>query len=388
MSGVAVWVSLTLVLGWVPGAATGPALAQETERDQLSAARERLAAIGERLKAAEEQEADAERELADADATLREVEAIVNEVTASVERQRAAVGDAERRLAEVERESRELEEAFGDRIARLYKQGPELSFELLLSSSDADQAIARTVLLERLTEGDQVDLERLSAARVVVASERRRLAVEQRELEQRLLEQQAVLAEAEELRADRALAAADARSRKQRLADEHDDLETEEARLEKLVRQRQEEERQRRTAANQTGTGQGSGPTAGASGYAWPLCAPVTSGYGPRWGRMHRGVDQGASTGTAIGAAKAGRVIFAGWQGGYGNLTLVDHGDAVTAYAHQSSFAVREGAQVSRGQTIGYVGSTGNSTGPHLHLEVRVNGTAVNPRQYLPGSPC
>jgi murein DD-endopeptidase MepM/ murein hydrolase activator NlpD len=104
---------------------------------------------------------------------------------------------------------------------------------------------------------------------------------------------------------------------------------------------------------------------------------------------MHRGIDQGASTGTPIGASKAGIVIFAGWQGGYGNLTLIDHHDGVvTAYAHQSRLAVSSGASVSQGQTIGYVGNTGNSTGPHLHFETRVNGSAVNPRQYLSGSPC
>jgi murein DD-endopeptidase MepM/ murein hydrolase activator NlpD len=104
---------------------------------------------------------------------------------------------------------------------------------------------------------------------------------------------------------------------------------------------------------------------------------------------MHQGIDQGASTGTPIGASKAGTVIYAGWQGGYGNLVLIDHHDGVvTAYAHQSRMAVSRGQSVSQGATIGYVGNTGNSTGPHLHFETRVNGSAVNPRQYLSGSPC
>ena len=115
----------------------------------------------------------------------------------------------------------------------------------------------------------------------------------------------------------------------------------------------------------------------------------MTSEYGPRWGRMHQGIDQGASTGTPIGASKAGTVIFAGWQGGYGNLVLVDHHDGVvTAYAHMSSMSVSSGTSVDQGQQLGAVGSTGNSTGPHLHFETRVNGNAVNPRQYLSGSPC
>lgn len=119
------------------------------------------------------------------------------------------------------------------------------------------------------------------------------------------------------------------------------------------------------------------------------MCARVTSEYGPRWGRMHRGIDLGAPTGAPIRASKAGRVIFAGWQGGYGRLVLIDHHDGVvTAYAHLSRFSVGVGANVSQGQVIGAVGTSGNTTGPHLHFETRVNGRAVNPRQYLSGSPC
>ena len=98
---------------------------------------------------------------------------------------------------------------------------------------------------------------------------------------------------------------------------------------------------------------------------------------------MHQGIDIGAGTGTPIYAAESGTVFYSAWMGGYGNLILIDHGDGrVTAYAHQSRLAV-SGGPVGRGQLIGYVGSTGDSTGPHLHFEVRVNGVAVNPMQYL-----
>jgi murein DD-endopeptidase MepM/ murein hydrolase activator NlpD len=391
---VALAASLALLAGLVATVAPN-AFAQQGEQARLSTAREELAAIGEQLRAAESEEQEADRALADAEAALAGIERILNDVAAAVERQRASVRDAERRLAEVERDAEVLQDAFAGRIARLYMQGPELTIELLLSSGDADEAIARTVLLERLAEGDQVDLERLEAARIGVEAERERFAAEQAELEIRLEEQRLVREEADALRSERALSAVDARARTEQLVAQQDDLEAEEERLEALIRAQQEEDRRRRAEAERQATApsagsssSGGGGAVSSGGYAWPMCAPVTSEYGPRWGRVHRGIDQGASTGTPIGAAKAGRVIFAGWQGGYGNLTLIDHGDAVTAYAHQSRFAVGQGAQVSRGQTIGYVGSTGNSTGPHLHLEIRVNGSAVNPRQYLSGSPC
>ena len=120
------------------------------------------------------------------------------------------------------------------------------------------------------------------------------------------------------------------------------------------------------------------------SGFIWPVNAPITSPFGWRWGRMHEGIDLGAAYGSPIAAAGAGVVIYAGWEGGYGNLVVIDHGGGIaTAYGHQSQIAVSVGQSVSQGETIGYVGSTGHSTGPHLHFEVRVNGQAVDPLGYL-----
>jgi murein DD-endopeptidase MepM/ murein hydrolase activator NlpD len=129
-----------------------------------------------------------------------------------------------------------------------------------------------------------------------------------------------------------------------------------------------------------------SGPssTPSSAGLIWPAAGSVTSPFGFRWGRMHEGIDIGASYGSAIHAAASGTVIYCGWESGYGNLTVIDHGgNLATAYGHQSSIAVTCGQQVSQGQVIGYVGSTGHSTGPHLHFEVRINGAPVDPLGYL-----
>jgi murein DD-endopeptidase MepM/ murein hydrolase activator NlpD len=121
-----------------------------------------------------------------------------------------------------------------------------------------------------------------------------------------------------------------------------------------------------------------------AAGLIWPVNAPITSPFGWRWGRMHEGIDLGAPYGAPIAAAAAGAVIYAGWLGGYGNLTVIDHGGGLaTAYGHQSGIAVGVGGQVAQGQVIGYVGSTGHSTGPHLHFEVRVDGQPLDPLGYL-----
>jgi murein DD-endopeptidase MepM/ murein hydrolase activator NlpD len=138
-------------------------------------------------------------------------------------------------------------------------------------------------------------------------------------------------------------------------------------------------------AARLRSSGSHSTATPSSAGLIWPVQGVITSPFGMRWGRMHEGIDIGAPTGTPIWAAAGGTVFYAGWEGGYGNLTVIDHGNGLaTAYGHQSRIVVATGQTVTRGQVIGYVGSTGHSTGPHLHFEVRVNGTPVDPLGYLP----
>jgi murein DD-endopeptidase MepM/ murein hydrolase activator NlpD len=129
------------------------------------------------------------------------------------------------------------------------------------------------------------------------------------------------------------------------------------------------------------------GPVSG-TGLIWPLHGPVTSEFGPRWGGFHPGIDIAPPFGTPIHAAKAGVVIVAGPTGGYGNFVIIDHGGGLsTGYGHQSRLAVSLGQTVTQGQVIGYEGSTGASTGPHLHFEVRINGTVQNPRRFESGNP-
>ena len=124
--------------------------------------------------------------------------------------------------------------------------------------------------------------------------------------------------------------------------------------------------------------------TPSSQGLIWPVSGPVTSPFGYRWGRLHAGIDIGVPYGTPIHAAASGTVVLAGWTGGYGNYTCIDHGGGMaTCYGHQSSYAVSGGAQVSQGQVIGYVGNTGHSFGAHLHFEVRINGNPVDPLGYL-----
>lgn len=115
-----------------------------------------------------------------------------------------------------------------------------------------------------------------------------------------------------------------------------------------------------------------------------PVTGIVTSRFGARWGSTHTGTDIGAPTGTAIKAVASGTVIFSGWKGTLGKFIVVDHGNGIQSYyAHCSTLLVSKGDAVTAGQQIGKVGNTGRSTGPHLHFEIRKNGAAVNPQNYI-----
>jgi len=122
----------------------------------------------------------------------------------------------------------------------------------------------------------------------------------------------------------------------------------------------------------------------GSGRFIWPVSGTFTSPFGYRWGRLHAGIDIAVPEGTPVRAADGGTVAIAGWTGGYGNYTCVNHGRGIsTCYGHQSRIAVSVGQSVSQGQVIGYSGNTGHSTGPHVHFEVRINGNPVDPMGYL-----
>jgi murein DD-endopeptidase MepM/ murein hydrolase activator NlpD len=124
---------------------------------------------------------------------------------------------------------------------------------------------------------------------------------------------------------------------------------------------------------------------AGPTAWVWPVAGEVTSGFGPRWGRRHTGVDIAAPHGAAVVAAAAGEVTAARSQGGYGLIVTVGHpGGMTTAYAHLSAIGVATGDTVAAGQRLGAMGCSGSCTGTHVHFELRRDGTAVDPRRVLP----
>src|SRR5215210_6977368 len=139
-----------------------------------------------------------------------------------------------------------------------------------------------------------------------------------------------------------------------------------------------ENRRIERALANLGGSGIGTGKL------IWPARGPITSPFGQRWGRLHAGIDIGVPSGTPVRAADTGRVVLSGPSGGYGNYMCIQHTRTLsTCYAHNSRLGARKGDRVRQGQVIARSGNTGNSTGPHLHFETRINGKPVNPMRFL-----
>ena len=282
-----------------------------------------------------------------------------------------------------------------ERAIETYKAGPGAYVEGILSSDTFAELSDRYEYYETTVEidSDLVDeIERLNsetdARREEVAEEKERIAEAKLQLEKDRSDRVAVQIEKQQmLDVQNAVIAQKEDILRGQLAKKSE--------LEELDAQLQQDSQDvqallaARSSSPDTGGGGGS-PTYTGGQFVWPANGPMTSPYGyrthPIFGdsRLHTGLDIGAPYGSGVFAASGGRVVFAGTMSGYGNAIVVDHGGGVgTTYNHLSGFSVSVGSSVSRGQTIGSVGCTGYCTGPHLHFEVRISGSPVDPMPYL-----
>jgi murein DD-endopeptidase MepM/ murein hydrolase activator NlpD len=367
-------VVLVLVLALVGGvaapadAASSSASARKRQQ-QIKAERARKATQLNALKASDDQ---LEKAVAALATQVKSQTARVAAARQAAQVADAAVKQAEAKLATTEADISGLQGAVTNRAIDAYIRPQQTALAGFADAKNLEDASRRASLLRQVANNDRdvldhlreakqdlaVDRAKADAARSV-ASKRREAAKQQlTTLEQNL---------AEKAKMEHALNA-----RIAAVTGEIDELAKEDATVTDIINRLSRADRA------------GGGGTVSGSGLRWPVSGPVTSGFGYRWGRLHAGIDIGAPSGTPIHAAKAGTVIFAGQQGGYGNVVIIDHGGGLsTLYAHQSRIGARDGEDVSGGDVIGYVGSTGHSTGPHLHFETRMSGSPQDPRRYL-----
>lgn len=279
--------------------------------------------------------------------------------------------------------------ALRQRLIAIYESGVPDMVSVLLSSRSYSEFAARSEYLTRIQEQDDAIVERVRELRNESKGRVQRLRVVEAEIE---VARDAIAAREEEL----ARARADAEARRAELVSVRADrqqalgrVRLEVDRFSSNIAELQEQIAEEINQASSSIPLPAGPPAPGASssGLIWPVEGVLTSGFGPRWGSFHPGIDIGAPEGTPIHAAASGTVVLMQSEaesGGYGNYTCIDHGGGLsTCYAHQTSFATSIGAGVSQGEVIGYVGNTGFSTGPHLHFEVRINGEPQDPLGYL-----
>ncbi len=385
-----------------------PVLAQDDLEEDLASVNAQLDQVASSIEAAEGERSTLATAVV---ATRDRVDLLlgsVAQVTAELGTARQAVRDQAIRIAVVQETlvrlrhdlattRAELKDTEADAEAwarQLYMTGGSDQALVVLATNDLNElgiGMAYLSVVSRETDRTLLDLEALRR------QEQRQIGAAANQ--QQILEQEQALLVEEEARVSGLLAEqiANQRAAEVELANERSLLTTVEEEIAhfegELAALEVEQDRVRdaiRAEAAKAATAGTEQPEVASSGWVRPVPGAVTSGFGPRlhpilgYYRMHTGWDMSAGTGTPIASATAGTVILAGWFGGYGNTVVVDHGGGLTTlYAHQSSLAVSYGAAVGAGDVVGYAGSTGLSTGPHLHFEVRVNGNPVDPAGYL-----
>ncbi len=365
-----------LMLGY-----SSTAMAQQDEqaaREQLDALGQQIDAMAERLSATGQARNSAQQELREVETELAQTHQRLDQLQA--ERRQLADETTQlrqhRERLEGERDAQYA--ALGQQLAALYRLGPTPQLKLLLNQSDPAELDRMQAYLNRLTQARQqrlTDIARLDTALV--------------DTEQALAERQTRLdALADELEAQSALLARRTEERRSVVTTLDDRYESEADRLADLSQSREQAEQQLRAIQAELARLAEPTPTTNITrtqgDLPWPVQGSITASFQRRNGVHYNGIVIQASEGTAVTAVHSGRVVFADWMRGFGNLLIIDHGDQImTLYAHLQQFSARPGQQVSRGDAIGRVGNSGGQSRSALYFEVRRGGEPINPQRWI-----
>jgi murein DD-endopeptidase MepM/ murein hydrolase activator NlpD len=304
---------------------------------------------------------DVSNEMAQVEKDIKELQSKVDSLSSQISEASSEIKETEEKIEKKEKEMEEREDNLYARLRVMYKNGSIGFVDVLLGSGSISEFVSNLELIQKIYKND------MNVLKV---------------LEEEYEELKDIKAELKEKKASLAEQQTELTAQKSELDEKRSQLKKEEEALKAEADQlTQEILSMIDTSSTYVG-----------GTFVWPCPSStyITSSFGNRLHPIlkswiyHTGVDIGASSGKNILAAASGTVIMAGWYGGYGNCVMIDHGGGiVTLYGHASALNVSKGQTVSQGQVIAYVGSTGRSTGPHLHFEVRVNGQYVNPMSYF-----
>ena len=346
--------------------------------------------------------ADAETVIGSVSEQLRQIEEQLRQATAelgTIKEQRVAVENDitlnERQLAEAQKRLEGRESVFYKRVRDIYINGRLSYLDVVIGSKDFSDFANRLEVLKRIIDSDITLINEIKKERADIEAHKQKLEADRAklvELEKSALAKQA---EIEQKKAERNVVLQKAQNDRATAMQAIEELNASSAQVSAMLKERQAARAAAAAAAAaaaQSSGGQGASDNwvQGTGQLGWPVSGEITSPYcyrvHPIWGTTiyHSGIDIGVDEGTPVHAADGGVVVWSGWMGGYGYAVVIDHGNGLsTLYGHNSELAVDEGQSVAKGQVISYAGSTGNSTGPHVHFEVRVNGDPVDPMGYL-----
>lgn len=340
----------------------------------------------------------------DVSAKLKQIQADLDAANARLQSIQTKQAEINAQIAQTQNEIVKMEaylktrqDVLNRRVRAIYMHGQLNYLEVILGANSFSDFANRVELLKRVIQSDYNLILEIQKQKAAIEAKKAQLEEDKRQLD-------ALAAEAEKTRQEIAKKKAEqqkvldaAKSNKAAAAQMEQDLNAQLASVRNLIQQRLAAAEAARQAAQQQaasddegGGGSDDNYVQGTGAMGWPCSGPITSPFGyrthPIFGTtiFHAGIDIGVDYGTPIHAADSGVVVYSGWISGYGNAVIIDHGGGIsTLYGHNQSLAVSEGQSVSKGSVIAYAGSTGNSTGPHCHFEVDVNGSPVNPMGYL-----
>lgn len=328
--------------------------------------------LDEQMAGVEQQQTEVSNELADVEAKVEAAQEEVDELQAGIDEKEVEIAEAVTEIEDLKVDMQEREEGLNERLRAMYKNGSVGYLDVLLGSNSISEFLNNIEMIQRIFKNDQETLKTLETQHAVLEEKQAALEEERADLNK---QKQKEAAKKEELEASKA-----------ELQAQLDALNAEADRISAEIQARQEA-----LAQQQAQSGNHNKPDYSGGAMMWPCDSTyITSEFGYRihpitgiW-TGHTGIDIGCNMYAPIYAAESGTVILAEWYGGYGNAVVIDHGGGITTlYGHNEELYVSVGQQVSRGETIAGAGSTGWSTGPHLHFEVREGGEYVDPMGYL-----
>ncbi len=320
----------------------------------------------------------------------------IDTVQAQIDVYNGQLTEVENRLSEIEAQKEQKQndlentkQTFMTRLRAMYVSGDNSMLNVLLSANDFGDFLYRDQLLSSVTDHDNAIMEQLKADIKAVEDLETQATEEKQEIESIKSEVDAKRAELGDRMKEMNAVISDLEGQKSGLEDQLDEYAAAIDEFEAKIQAEAAAAAKKNSSSTSQSPSYSGDAKPNAGGWVWPCPGfyYISSYVGPRWGRTHNGLDiaGGSIYGKPIVAARAGTVIDAGWNsGGYGNYVMINHGDGfITIYGHMSSVAAYNGQSVSAGQVIGYVGNTGRSTGPHLHFEVRLNGSVEDPLDYV-----